>query len=47
MLPQYSHRPNLPYVSAVFKEIVWWRLLRRPGLSWLPTLQNLRSHCFM
>ncbi|KAF9646882.1 cytochrome P450 [Thelephora ganbajun] len=24
-LPQYSDRPNLPYVSAVFKEIVRWR----------------------
>jgi len=24
-LPQYSDRPSLPYVSAVFKEIVRWR----------------------
>jgi len=24
-LPQYSDRSNLPYVSAVFKEIIRWR----------------------
>ena len=36
-LPQYSDRPNLPYVSAVFKEIVRWRPPTPLGSSWLPT----------
>ena len=44
--PQYSDRPNLPYISAMFKELVRWRPPTPLGLSCPPTLTQIDALAF-
>ena len=46
-LPAYSDRPNLPYVDAVCKELLRWRLVLPLGVAHATTEDDVYNGYFI